>query len=152
MLAYLAAALAEIAGCFAFWAWLRLDKSPWWLVPGMASLALFAYLLTLLDAEHAGRTYAAYGGVYITASIFWLWAIEGAKPHRWDSIGTAVCLTGAAIILFGPRDYGAAPQAVDSYRSAGGAERAGDKQEVASEEGGIDHQDAEAREERDGCR
>ena len=103
VLAYLGAALAEIAGCFAFWAWLRLEKSPWWLVPGVGSLALFAWLLTLVDVEHAGRAYAAYGGVYITASIFWLWAIESAKPDRWDLIGAVVCLGGAAIILFGPR-------------------------------------------------
>ena len=62
LLVYLGAALAEIAGCFAFWAWLRMDRSPIWVAPGMAFLALFAYLLTLVDAEHAGRTYAAYGG------------------------------------------------------------------------------------------
>lgn len=102
-LVYVAAALAEIAGCFAFWAWLRLDKSPWWLVPGMAALALFAWLLTLVEVEHAGRAFAAYGGVYIAASLLWLWAVEGAKPDRWDGIGAAVCLVGAAIILFGPR-------------------------------------------------
>lgn len=101
--AYIGAALAEIAGCFAFWAWLRLDKPIWWIAPGMASLALFAYLLTLVDADHAGRTYAAYGGVYIVAALAWLWAVEGAKPDRWDLIGAAVCLGGAAIILFGPR-------------------------------------------------
>ena len=101
--AYIGAALAEIAGCFAFWAWLRLDKSPWWVIPGMASLALFAYLLTLVDVEHAGRAYAAYGGVYIIASLFWLWTIEGATPDRWDVIGAAVCIAGAAIILWGPR-------------------------------------------------
>ena len=68
-LAYLGAAIAEIAGCFAFWAWLRMDKSAWWLVPGVASLVLIAYLLTLVDAEHAGRTYAAYGGVYILSAL-----------------------------------------------------------------------------------
>ena len=102
-LAYVGAALAEIAGCFAFWAWLRLDKSPWWLVPGMAALVLFAYLLTLIEVEHAGRAYAAYGGVYITASIMWLYIIEGAKPDKWDFIGATVCLAGAAIILFAPR-------------------------------------------------
>ncbi|RYZ25883.1 MAG: hypothetical protein EOP49_44065, partial [Sphingobacteriales bacterium] len=62
-LIYIGAALAEIAGCFAFWAWLRLDKSPLWLVPGILSLALFAYLLTLVDSEAAGRAYAAYGDV-----------------------------------------------------------------------------------------
>jgi small multidrug resistance family-3 protein len=101
--AYLGAALAEIAGCFAFWAWLRLDRSMWWLVPGIASLCLFAYLLTLVDAEHAGRTYAAYGGVYIASAVAWLWLAEGMRPDRWDIIGTAVCLAGAAIILWGPR-------------------------------------------------
>ena len=101
--AYIAAALAEIAGCFAFWAWLKLDKSAWWLLPGTAALALFAYLLTLIDAEHAGRAYAAYGGVYITAALFWLWIIEGAKPDRWDLLGATICLAGAAVILFGPR-------------------------------------------------
>lgn len=100
---YLGAALAEIAGCFAFWAWLRLDKSIWWLLPGMGALALFAWLLTLVQAEHAGRAFAAYGGVYIAASIAWLWLAEGARPDRWDLIGATVCLTGAAIILFGPR-------------------------------------------------
>jgi small multidrug resistance family-3 protein len=63
VLAYAGAAVAEIAGCFSFWAWLRLDKSIWWLVPGGVSLALFAYLLTLVDSEAAGRAYAAYGGV-----------------------------------------------------------------------------------------
>jgi small multidrug resistance family-3 protein len=102
-IAYLGAALAEIAGCFAFWAWLKLDKSIWWLVPGMAALALFAYLLTLVDAEHAGRAYAAYGGVYITAAVFWLWIVEGAKPDRWDLMGATICLAGAGVILFGPR-------------------------------------------------
>ena len=101
--AYIGAALAEIAGCFAFWAWLRMGKSIWWLLPGMASLALFAWLLTLVETDHAGRAYAAYGGVYITAAIFWLWIIEEARPDRWDLIGTAICLAGAAIILFGPR-------------------------------------------------
>lgn len=101
--AYIAAAIAEIAGCFAFWAWLKLDKSVWWLLPGMAALALFAYLLTLIDAEHAGRAYAAYGGVYITAALFWLWIIEGIRPDRWDLLGAAICLLGAGVILFGPR-------------------------------------------------
>ena len=100
---YGGAALAEIAGCFAFWAWLRLDKSPWWIVPGMVSLALFAWLLTRVDADAAGRAYAAYGGVYICASLGWLWAVDGVRPDRWDVAGGIVCLIGAAIILFGPR-------------------------------------------------
>ena len=101
--AYIAAALAEIAGCFAFWAWLRMGKSIWWIAPGIASLVAFAWLLTLVEADHAGRTYAAYGGVYIASAIVWLWLVGGAKPDRWDLLGAAVCLTGAAIILLGPR-------------------------------------------------
>ncbi|RFC62405.1 YnfA family protein [Fulvimarina endophytica] len=101
--AYLGAAIAEIAGCFGFWAWLRLGKSVFWLVPSIASLCLFAVLLTYVEAERAGRVYAAYGGVYILASIGWLWLVEGTRPDRWDLAGTAICLTGAAVILFAPR-------------------------------------------------
>ena len=102
-LIYAAAALAEIAGCFAFWAWLKLDKSPLWLVPGMASLAAFAWLLTLIDTPAAGRAYAAYGGVYILASLCWMALAEGVRPDRWDLAGAAVCLAGASLILFAPR-------------------------------------------------
>lgn len=100
-LVFAGAALAEIAGCFSFWAWLRLGKSPGWIGPGMVSLALFAYMLTLTDSAAAGRAYAAYGGVYIVASLLWLWLIEGHRPDRWDLSGAAVCLAGAAIILMG---------------------------------------------------
>lgn len=100
---YILAALAEIAGCFSFWAWLRLGKSPIWVAPGIASLAVFAWLLTRVDSDAAGRAYAAYGAVYICASLGWLWAVESTRPDRWDIIGAAVCLVGAGIILLGPR-------------------------------------------------
>ncbi len=100
---YVAAAIAEIAGCFAFWAWLRLDRSALWVIPGIACLALFAYLLTRIDSVFAGRTFAAYGGVYIVASLVWMWSVEGARPDRWDVIGGVICLAGAAVILWGPR-------------------------------------------------
>lgn len=102
-LIYIGAAVAEIAGCFAFWAWLRLGKSALLLVPGVASLILFAYLLTRVDSDFAGRAYAAYGGIYIAASLVWLWLVESKWPDRWDLIGASICLIGAAIILWGPR-------------------------------------------------
>ena len=102
-LVYPLAALFEIAGCFAFWAWWRLEKSPLWLLPGMVSLALFAWLLTLVPTDAAGRAFAAYGGGYIAASVLWMWLAEGHRPDRWDLLGTAVCLLGAAIILAAPR-------------------------------------------------
>ncbi len=104
ILAYAGAALAEIAGCFAFWAWLCLDRSPWWVLPGMVSLALFAWLLTLAESDAAGRAYAAYGAVYIVTSILWLWIAEGHRPNRWDVTGGLICLVGMGVILVGPRD------------------------------------------------
>ena len=102
-LVYVLAALAEIAGCFSFWAWLRGNHSGLWLVPGMLSLTLFAWLLTLVDSALAGRAYAGYGSVYIMASLVWLWAVEGSRPDRWDLLGASIALVGAAVIVFGPR-------------------------------------------------
>jgi len=102
-LVYPLAAIAEIAGCFAFWAWLKLDRSPLWPVPGVLSLIAFAWLLTLVPSDAAGRAFASYGGVYICASLVWMGVVEKTTPDRWDILGGAVCLLGAAIVLFGPR-------------------------------------------------
>ncbi|AIK96877.1 YnfA family protein [Candidatus Odyssella acanthamoebae] len=103
VVAYIGAAIAEIAGCFSFWAWLKLDKSIWWLLPGIGSLVLFAYLLTFIESDQAGRAYAAYGGVYIIASLCWLWFIEGVKPYLTDWVGAGLCLIGAGVILIGAK-------------------------------------------------
>ncbi|MGR9128373.1 YnfA family protein [Rhizobium leguminosarum] len=100
---YAFAAVFEIAGCFAFWAWLKLEKSIWWLAPGMVSLVLFAWLLTLVPSEVAGRTFAAYGGIYILASLLCLWLVEARVPDRYDIGGALICLAGASLILFAPR-------------------------------------------------
>lgn len=102
-LVFVTAAGAEIAGCFAVWAVLRLSAPSWWLLPGLASLVLFAYLLTLVDAPAAGRVFAAYGGIYIAMSLVWLWLAEGFRPDRWDMAGAALSIAGAAVIMFGPR-------------------------------------------------
>ena len=102
-LIYVGAAFFEIAGSFAFWGWLRLAKPVWWLLPGVVSLILFAYLLTRIETEFAGRAFAAYGGVYIAASLVWLRLVEGRTPDRWDAVGAVICLVGAAVIIFGPR-------------------------------------------------
>ena len=100
---FLLAALGEIVGSFAFWAVVRLEKSPLWLVPGVISLAFFAYMLTRIDVAFAGRAFAAYGGVYIASSLMWLWIAEGQRPDRWDVTGGAISLVGAAVILLAPR-------------------------------------------------
>ena len=103
ILIYAGAALAEIVGCFAFWAWMRQGGNALWLLPGIVRLAVFAWLLTLAPSDYAGRAYAAYGGVYVAASLVWLWLAEGRKPDTWDLTGGVVVLLGAAIILWAPR-------------------------------------------------
>ncbi len=102
-LIFSAAAATEIGGSYAFWAWLRLEKSALLIIPGLLSLGLFAVLLSRVDSPFAGRTYAAYGGVYIVGSLIWLRLVEGKVPDRWDLTGGALCLLGAGLILLGPR-------------------------------------------------
>lgn len=99
---FVVTALAEIIGCYLPYLWLRKGASPWLIVPATASLALFAWLLTL-HPTGAARTYAAYGGVYIATALVWLWRVEGERPTCWDLIGAGVCLIGMAIIVLGPR-------------------------------------------------
>lgn len=99
---YFVTALAEIFGCYAFYVVIRLHNRFWWIFLGVLSLALFAWLLTLHPGLGAGRIYAAYGGVYIVASLLWLWLVEARVPDRWDLLGAVLCLAGAAIIYFGP--------------------------------------------------
>jgi small multidrug resistance family-3 protein len=93
------AALLEIAGCFAFWAWVRRGVAPFVLVLGIASLIGFALALTRVDSAFAGRAYAAYGGIYITASLVWLWIVEGQVPTRADVLGAALAIIGALVII-----------------------------------------------------
>ena len=97
------AAFFEIAGCYAAWMWLRLARTAWWLVPGALSLALFALALTRVEAAFAGRAFAAYGGVYIVASLAWMALVERTMPRLTDYAGAAICLAGAATILLGAR-------------------------------------------------
>lgn len=99
---FLVTALAEIVGCYLPWLWLRKQGSPWLLLPAAASLALFAWLLTLHPTA-SGRVYAAYGGVYVCTALLWLWLVDAVKPSRWDLLGGALCLLGMAVIMFAPR-------------------------------------------------
>jgi small multidrug resistance family-3 protein len=96
---FVLAALLEIGGCFAFWAWLRQGASAAFAAAGVLSLVAFAVVLTRSDAVFAGRAYAAYGGVYIAASLMWLWLVEGQAPTRTDLMGAAIAVIGAAVIV-----------------------------------------------------
>jgi small multidrug resistance family-3 protein len=95
-------AVAEIVGCYLPYLWLKRNGSPWLLIPALASLAIFAWLLTLHPTA-AGRVYAAYGGVYICVAIAWLWLVDDIRPTSWDLVGASIALTGMAIIMLGPR-------------------------------------------------
>ncbi len=99
VLVFATAAFLEIAGCFAFWAWLRRGASPFIALVGVGSLVGFAVVLTRADAVFAGRAYAAYGGIYIAASLLWLWLAEGQRPSTTDLVGAAVAVAGALIII-----------------------------------------------------
>ena len=98
---YIITALAEIVGCFLPYLWLRKGRSAWLLLPAAVSLALFSWLLTFHPTA-AGRTYAAYGGVYIAVAIGWLWVVEKQRPTSWDLFGVAVCLLGVLILVAAP--------------------------------------------------
>lgn len=102
LILFLVTALAEIVGCYLPYLWLRQDRSAWLLLPAAISLALFAWLLTLHPAA-AGRTYAAYGGVYVFVAVLWLWAIDGVRPTVWDVAGSLIALIGMGVIMFAPR-------------------------------------------------
>ncbi|WP_020649458.1 YnfA family protein [Solimonas variicoloris] len=99
---FVATALAEIVGCYLPYLVLREQRTPWLLLPAAASLALFAWLLTLHPTA-AGRVYAAYGGIYIAVALIWLWRVDGIRPTATDLLGAALCLAGAAVIVLGAR-------------------------------------------------
>jgi small multidrug resistance family-3 protein len=94
-------AVLEIVGCYLPWLVLRQGKPMWLLLPAALALALFAWLLTLHPAA-AGRTYAAYGGMYIAVALAWLYLVDGVALTRWDWVGAAVALAGMAIIALQP--------------------------------------------------
>ncbi|RLB46131.1 MAG: YnfA family protein [Deltaproteobacteria bacterium] len=95
-------ALAEIVGCYLPFLWLRRGGSPWLLAPACLALAAFAWLLTLHPSLGAGRTYAAYGGVYVSVAVLWMWGVEGTRPDLWDAFGVGLALAGMAVIAFAP--------------------------------------------------
>jgi small multidrug resistance family-3 protein len=103
LLWYLAAALLELAGCAAIWAWWRSHGPLWSLAIGIAALTGFALCLAQSPAAAPGRAFAAYAGVYLVGALGWLALVDRVQPDRWDLIGGTISLAGALIILFGRR-------------------------------------------------
>lgn len=99
---FVVTAVAEILGCYLPYLWLRGRADTWVLAPAALSLVAFVWLLTLHPFP-AGRTYAAYGAVYVVTALVWLWAVDGVRPGRWDVLGGVLALAGMAVIAFAPR-------------------------------------------------
>ncbi|ODU52420.1 MAG: hypothetical protein ABS98_03970 [Lysobacteraceae bacterium SCN 69-48] len=103
---FILTAIAEIVGCYLPLLWLRGQAKIWVLLPAAGALVAFVWLLTLHPNE-AGRTYAAYGCVYVAVALAWLWVVEGIKPTRWDALGVGLAIAGMLVIVYAPR--GTAP-------------------------------------------
>lgn len=102
---FIVTALAEIVGCFLPMLWLRGQAKAFVLLPAALALIAFVWLLSL-HPNAAGRTYAAYGCVYVTVALGWLWAVEGVRPTRWDALGAALAIAGMLVIVISPRASG----------------------------------------------
>lgn len=101
LIIYFLAAIFEIFGCYSFWMVLKLQKTNLWLIPGFFSLIIFAFLLTKINLDFAGRAYAIYGGIYIISSLIWLYVVEKQNFNKWDIIGSLIIFFGITIILLG---------------------------------------------------
>lgn len=97
---FVVTAVMEIVGCFLPSLWLKSKAGPWVLLPAALALAAFVGLLSLHPTA-AGRTYAAYGGVYVATAIVWLWLVDGVRPTAHDLVGSSVALLGMGIIMWG---------------------------------------------------
>ena len=102
-LLFIATAITEIVGCYLPYLWLRQNGSVWLLLPAAISLAVFVWLLSLHPFA-AGRTYAAYGGVYVATAMVWLWLVEQQQPRLTDYAGAGIAITGMLVIVLGARD------------------------------------------------
>ncbi|BBU95354.1 YnfA family protein [Providencia rettgeri] len=93
-------ALAEIAGCYFPYLWMKKQGGAWLLIPAALSLMSFVWLLTL-HPEASGRIYATYGGIYIVTALAWLKVVDGVSLTVTDWVGALVVLIGAGIIISG---------------------------------------------------
>ncbi|WP_251960925.1 YnfA family protein [Nostoc commune] len=96
------AGLCEIGGGYLVWLWLREGKSMWLALGGSVLLTVYGFIATQ-QPTNFGRTYAAYGGIFIILSILWGWKIDGLAPDKFDQLGAWIVLLGVLIIMYAPR-------------------------------------------------
>src|ERR1700746_1800521 len=100
---FIAARLPEMCGVSLVGRCLRAGAPVIVGIIGAAVLVLYGVIPTLQRSHDFGRIYAAYGGVFVVASLLWGWGVDGSRPDRYDAIGAAVVLAGVAVIYFAPR-------------------------------------------------
>ena len=105
VLIFVVAAAAELSGAYAIWRWRKLGAAVAFVPAGVA--LLFAYaVVQSLQPQGFGRIYAAYAGVFLVGAVLWGWGVDGMRPDRFDLIGGAIVLLGAATILWGRELFG----------------------------------------------
>jgi small multidrug resistance family-3 protein len=99
---FFVAALMEIGGGYLVWQWIRKKKRIFIGLTG--GIILFVYgIIPTLQPSHFGRTYAAYGGIFIISSIIWGIVVDKKKPDRFEIIGSLIAVCGAVMIFYTPR-------------------------------------------------
>jgi small multidrug resistance family-3 protein len=99
---FIIAGLCEIGGGYLVWLWLREGKSPYLAVIGSVLLTVYGFVATK-QPTNFGRTYAAYGGIFIILSLIWSWKIDGFVPDKLDLIGAGIIFVGVLIMMYAPR-------------------------------------------------
>ena len=100
---FLLAALAEIGGAWLVWQGVREHRGLLFAGAGVVALGAYGFVATLQPDPHFGRILAAYGGIFVAASLAWGVLVDGFRPDRFDLAGAALCLVGVGVIMYAPR-------------------------------------------------
>jgi small multidrug resistance family-3 protein len=100
---FVLAGLCEIGGGYLAWGWMREHKPLQWALVGGLILAAYGVVAALQPISEFGRTYAAYGGIFITLALAWGFLVDGFRPNRWDLLGALICVVGVVVMVAPPR-------------------------------------------------
>lgn len=102
---FVIATILEIGGVWLVWQGVREHRGGMWILGGILALGTYGFVATLQPDAHFGRILAAYGGIFVAGSLLWGVLADGYRPDRYDIAGAAICLLGAAVIMYMPRAH-----------------------------------------------